>query len=288
MFLDLHTHTLASDGKLNPEQLVKKSKQLGILYLAKTDHDTVNLMPAFMAAGKKYGVKTIPGMEISSRYLGRHLHLTALGINYEHSTIEKYTAKVLTVRRDRAMRMAKNLTKQGWYIKWSELRSALITRPHVANSVIRHKKNQNRLQKLFGHLPSFSEFIKKYLVEGKAAYVKKEYYITPKSALKMVHEAGGLLLVAHPASRGEEFCYPHSHLIKLAKFGFDGLEVYAREHTASDIKYLTGLAKKNNLLISGGSDYHGDNNQTHPLGVCYLGHRLLIKHCQDLLTKLKI
>lgn len=288
MFLDFHTHTLASDGQLTPAELVKKAKKLGILYLAKTDHDTVDLMPAFMAAGKKYGVHTIPGMEISSRYTGRHLHLVALNIDYLHPAIKKYTAKVLAVRRNRALKMARNLAALGWHIKWSELKRQLIARPHIALAVIKHLSNRSRLIKEFGHLPNFSEFIKRYIIEGKPNYVKRDYYISPTAAIRMVHRAGGLIFVAHPASRGEEFCYPQTHLTKLAQLGFDGLEVYAREHTPADIKFLSALTNKYALLTTGGSDYHGDNDKTRPLGVCHHDRRLTVSHCQPLVDRLRL
>ena len=142
MKIDLQTHTTASDGKLTPTQLVCKAKKLGISYLAKTDHDNANLMTEFFDAGKKLNVHTIPGIEISSRYKGKSLHILGLGINYKNKKIINYTKKVALVRKKRALQMVEKLKQAGWKIKKQEIQKKIITRPDVAKTVINHKGNK--------------------------------------------------------------------------------------------------------------------------------------------------
>lgn len=287
MYIDLHTHTIASDGKFTPTQLVKKAKQLGFSHLAKTDHDNVALMKEFLKAGEKYKINTIPGIEISSRYQGKALHITGLGINYQHPQIKAYSHKTKVARRERGLTMAKKLKQNGWKIKKSELKSITLTRPHVALSIINHPANKKRLLEEFGHLPSFAEFIQKYIIRGTLGFAPKNFYIKPQAAINLIHKAGGLAIIAHPSSKTPEFSYPTRHLINVIKtFNFDGLEVYNHDATAAEIKYLKSLAAKYNLLASAGSDFHGHDSKKYPLGICNNGKKVTAKMCQSLINKL--
>ncbi|HOZ36840.1 MAG TPA: PHP domain-containing protein [bacterium] len=286
MYLDLHTHTLASDGRLTPTQLVKKAKKLGFSYLAKTDHDNVNLMEEFLTAGKKFGVHTISGMEISSRYLGKSLHIAALGIDYQNKKINWYAQKCITARKNRGLKMAAKLQANGWQIKKSELKRVLLARPHIALSMINHPKNKKRLLQEFGVIPDFSTFIRKYLAKGRPCFVPKKYYLKPLPAIKMIHGAGGLAIIAHPLCKTKEFSFSRAHLLKIIKnLPFDGLEVYGRENTHAETIYLKSLAQKYHLLISAGSDYHG-YDQAYPMGIVYHGRLVEESDCQELIYKL--
>lgn len=286
MYIDLHTHTLASDGSLTPTALVKKAKQLGFSFIAKTDHDNVNLMPEFLSAGKKFGVHAIPGMEISSHYLGKSLHIAALGIDYRHPKIIAYAQKCITARKARGLKMAAKLARAGWQLKKSELNHQLLTRPHVALAVINHPKNKKRLLQEFGAIPDFSTFIRKYLAKDCPCYVPKKYYIKPLPAIKMIHGASGLAIIAHPLCKTKEFSFSQAHLEKIIKqLPFDGLEVYSRENTKAETIYLKSLAGKHHLLVSAGSDYHGYDKEF-PLGVKYRGQLIQESACQELADKL--
>ncbi|KKS42661.1 MAG: PHP domain protein [Candidatus Kuenenbacteria bacterium GW2011_GWA2_42_15] len=286
MYLDLHCHTIASDGCLTPTALIKKAKRLGLFYLAKTDHDNVDLMDEFLAAGKKYGLHAIPGMEISSRYLGKSLHIVALGVDYKSLKIKWYEEKCRAARKIRGLKMAAKLQKIGWQIKKSELNKTLLARPHIAFSVINHKQNKKRLLKEFGAIPNFSTFIKKYLAKGCPCFVPKKFYLQPLPSIKMIHSAGGLAIIGHPMSKTPEFSYGKEHLLKIIKkFPFDGVEAYGPENTPRETNYLLGLAKKYHLLISVGSDYHG-YDQEFPLGVKYHGKLITASMCAELIKKL--
>lgn len=286
MFIDLHTHTIASDGRLTPLELVKKAKKIGIFYLAKTDHDNVLMMDKFMAAGKKFGVKTIPGMEISSRYMDKTVHIAALGIDWRNKEIKKYMDKCRGARKERANEMVKKLQLNGFKIRKKEMDKIIITRPDIANAVIKHPQNRIRLMEEFGRMPDFPVFIEKYLVPGKVCYAPKKYHIRPEEATQMIHNAKGIAIVAHPCSKTPEFNYTKRQLNKIIALGFDGIEVYNPDATPKEVDYLKSLAEKNNLLISAGTDYHGSIDGGAELGKCYAGGYVEAMECEKLLKRI--
>ena len=261
MKIDLHTHTVASDGELTPSQLVKKAKQLKISYLAKTDHDTVNLMREFLIAGKKYKIHTIPGIEISSQYKNKSVHIVGLNIDYRNKNLIKYTVDYTKIRQQRAEKIIIKLKKLDWYIDYKQIQRQLIGRPHLALSVIKHPKNKKRLLKEFGHLPTFSEFIKKYIIPGKPAYIPKSKHISITQTIKLIHQANGLAILAHPYAKKNEIKHFNIFIENLSKFNFDGIEVYSPKHTINDTKKLIKLAHQHNFFISCGSDYHEISNE---------------------------
>ncbi|MFH1889951.1 MAG: PHP domain-containing protein [Candidatus Kuenenbacteria bacterium] len=285
MYIDLHTHTIASDGILTPDELVKKAKKTGLSFIAKTDHDNVDLMDEFLKAGKKYGINTISGIEISSKYKNKSAHIVGLGIDYKDRKISEYSKKCGQARKKRALTMVKLLSKMGWKIKKSEIAARIITRPHVARAVLEHTGNRKRLMDEFGKIPNFSEFIQAYLAKDRAGYVKKSYYMPVKPAIRMIKMAGGLAILAHPKSKTTEFSYSQKHLLDLLKLKFDGIEVYSSGNTQAEINGLKKLAKKYGLLASAGSDYHGYDDE-YPLGICNANGYAKEEMCEELLARL--
>ncbi|NCP17183.1 hypothetical protein CO134_01685 [Candidatus Kuenenbacteria bacterium CG_4_9_14_3_um_filter_39_14] len=286
MYVDLHCHTTASDGKLTPTQLIQKAKRLDFSWLAKVDHDSAYLTDEFLLAGKKYKINAIAGIEISSRYKNKSIHVIGLGINHASQAIIAYAKSKTIARKIRGLKMVKKLEKNGWHIKKSELKRQLVARPHVALAVINHPKNKKRLLAEFGQMPNFSTFITAYIAPGKPGFVPKTFYISPAAAIKLIHSAGGLAIIGHPCSKTKEFSYSQAHLKELiTKFKFDGLEVYSHDHNQAEIKYLKKLALKYNLLMSAGSDYHGYDKIT-PLGICNNGRYATQKMCQEIISRL--
>ncbi len=282
MRFDFHTHTTASDGHLTPTQLVKLAQKIKLSYLAKTDHDTVNLMHEFLVAGKKYKIHTFPGIEISSKFKNKSVHVVGLNINYKNKKLIQYTQIYQLIRQQRAKKIIAKLKKLNWYIDNKQIQRQIIGRPHIALAVIKHPLNKKRLIKEFGTLPTFGQFISKYIVPGSGAYAPKTKHITTNNAIKLIHQADGLAILAHPLTKSNEFNYTNLYLQQLLKLNFDGIEVYSSEHTPNEIKQLLTLAKKYNLLISGGSDYHDSNNE---LGK--YNHRFLnSNNCRKLIDKL--
>jgi predicted metal-dependent phosphoesterase TrpH len=287
MHIDLQTHTLASDGRLTPSQLLAKAKKLGFSYIAKTDHDNIDLTVEFIAAGKKFGVHAIPGIEISSRYKNKSVHILGLGIDYKNKKIAAYSEKIALVRRQRAEIMTQRLKQLGWQIKKEAIRKRIITRPDIAYTVLTHPGNKKRLMAEFGCLPNYSTFIRKYMIKGKPAFVPKPFYLAAISSIKLIRNAGGLAIIAHPGSKSPEFNYTKRYFQNLIKLKFDGLEVYSSVHNQEQINYFKKLAHQHKLLISAGSDYHG-YDEIHPLGICDNGKYVDEKTCRGLLKRLAI
>jgi 3',5'-nucleoside bisphosphate phosphatase len=288
MYVDLHCHTYASDGKTSPTELIKKAHKMGFSVIAKTDHDSIDLTAEFLKAGKKYGIQTISGIEISSRYKKKSVHIIGLNINHTNKALISYTKSRNIARKKRGLKMASKLGSLGWHIKKSEFNRKNVVRPHIALSVINHSGNKTRLIKEFGSIPDFSTFIRAYIVPGKPCFVPKTFHLKPNLAIRLVHQAGGLAIIGHPKSKTNEFNYTDKYLTEIiTKFSFDGLEVYSRDHTKTDIAKLAKLAKKYNLLISAGSDYHGYDD-SYPLGASNCGKKVNQKNCQKLLDNIKL
>lgn len=286
MYIDFHCHTTASDGRLTPTQLIRKAKKLDFSYIAKCDHDNVDKTDEFLKAGKKYNINAIAGIEISSRYQNKSLHIIGLGIDHHNKHIKKYSANRIAARKKRGQKIIYKLRQNGWHIKQSELNRKLIARPHLALAVINHPKNKQRLIKEFGKIPDFSMFISAYIARGKPGFVPKTFYLKAAAAVKLIKKAGGLAIIGHPASKTKEFSYTKKHLESLLNnIQFDGIEVYSHDHNLNDIQYFKKIVQKYDLLASAGSDYHGYDN-LYPLGICNNGKYVTEKMCQPLIKRL--
>jgi len=286
MYIDLHCHTTASDGVLTPAELIQKAAKLKFSHIAKTDHDNVDLMAEFIAIAKKYRITPIPGIEISSRYYKKSVHIVGLNIDWQNKKLNQYANNCKTARKQRALKMISKLSQHGFKINRKKINRTVIVRPHVAASVTSHQKNKHRLMQEFSHIPSPSEFIQKYLARGCPCFVAKTFSIPARQAIKLIKQAHGLAILAHPKSKTPEFKYNNQFLNKLIKLPFDGIEVYASGNTQAETKYLKNLADKHNLLYSAGSDYHGIDAE-YPLGICTNKKYVDAKKCQRLINKLQ-
>lgn len=262
--IDLHTHTVASDGILEPEALVKKAKDLGLSAMAITDHDEIKSIPKAIIAGKKYGVEIVPGVELSCYWLEKdrkEFHILGYFIDWQNKKLLERLIFFQSERVKRAKKSLEVLLGFGYQSNWSSLlkiAGGSIGRPHITRAVLENSANKQKLESEFGSVPSISDFIQKYMILGKPAYIEKAGF-DPKEAIDLIHEIGGVAILAHPC-----FDVPTNdrEIIKVMKeWGIEGLEALAPfrtpEATRESIKYFSKAAKDNNLLITGGSDYHG-------------------------------
>ncbi len=180
-------------------------------------------------------------------------------------------------RRKRAEKVINNLNSLGYQIDFGDLRvlaRGTIVQPHIAWLVINDTQNRDRLIRDFGKIPTTGDFIVKYLIPGAPAYESRET-IAPKEAIRLIHAVRGIAILAHPcwslAKKQEgEIIFNENYLSNLIKFGLDGLEVYAHRETQKDTKicveHFEKICQKENLLITGGSDYHGFGSAGKALG----------------------
>jgi predicted metal-dependent phosphoesterase TrpH len=265
--VDLHTHSTASDGSLTPTELVRLAKARGLAAIALTDHDTVDGLAEAMAAGQAYGLEVIPGVEISAQHTQGSMHILGYWVNYESPRLAERLAVLQEARRNRNPRIIAQLNALGIPLTLEEVQrlsgGGQVGRPHIARALYEG-----------GYVRSLQEAFDIYLGNQGKAYVSKFRY-PPGEAIAMIREAGGLAVLAHPFTLGlDTYGSLKPFLKELMILGLVGLECYYPEHTLSQEALYVSLARELGLLITGGSDFHGDNKPEVDLGRCPCQARL--------------
>ena len=245
VYADLHTHTLCSDGKQSPEALVNRAAERGIQVLAVTDHDTVEGVAPAVAAAEKVGCRLVPGMELSATLEEREIHLLAYGIEPDHPGLDRHLASMQEARQERAWAIVDRLRETGVEVEDEQLRSDIasvhaVGRPHVAAALVRA-----------GYVDTERAAFEQYLGAGQLGDVAKPAFAAA-DALSLIHEAGGVGVLAHPGH-----WLSGRQVRQLVEKGLDGLETSHPSHDASLRGYYERLAQGYDLLTTGGSDYHG-------------------------------
>lgn len=257
--IDLHTHTYYSDGQHSPEELIIKAKQCGIDTISITDHDTVDGIAEAIEAGKKNGVEVIPGLEISSDIRDREVHLLAYFFDPLNKELEEYLKFFRAERIKRAARILEKLDALGLSVELDDVmeiaRNSAVGRPHIAKALVKR-----------GHVSNYFEAFSKYIGNGCPAYERK-VHVSPRSAFKIISDAGGLSFIAHPGN------LPDAIMVEMIEAGLDGIEVVHPSHLPHQIKHYRGIVNEYFLLESGGSDFHGgDRNDYENLGKYTIGY----------------
>ena len=251
-FVDLHTHSTASDGTLPPERVVEAAKRCNLAALALTDHDSIAGVAAAREAGNRLGIRIVAGCELSAYQDDHEVHLLALHLT-RIETLERKLAELRALRHERAQKIVEKLNGLGIEITFDEVlgqaNGGAVGRPHVARALIAR-----------GAVPDFKDAFVRYLGSNGAAFVPKAR-LSIEDAIEIAHEAGGLAVWAHPAEGGRR-----ERLEPLVNAGLDGVEVKHPSHSAEDIKRLEALAEFFGLVVSGGSDWHGASDGPRKLG----------------------
>jgi len=252
-FIDMHTHSTASDGIYSPRKLVDYAIEKGLAGIAITDHDTIDGIEEAIQQARHYkNFIIIPGVELSTEYNNEEVHVLGYMINYKNRYLLKLLNNLQTERNNRALKIIDKLTNLGFEINYEDIERiagpGTIGRPHIARALI-HK----------GYVKNNEEAFKKYLSKGCPAYVPRQK-LTPRDAIDIIRESGGVSVAAHPGLL--ECMITLDYLVEI---GIDGIEVYHPDHTIDkSLKYLE-LAKKHNLIVTAGSDFHypPNNNKYH-------------------------
>lgn len=241
---DLHTHTTASDGRLSPSELVERARRHGIQALAVTDHDTLDGYDEAVAAGSRWGVEIIAGIELSVTVGFAEVHLLGYFFDPEHAPLRAHLASFREDRLERARRIVARLREEGVALTLQAVEEqagdGVIGRPHIALALVAG-----------GFVASYNEAFDRYLRDGASAFVSKPLFAV-EEALAMLHEAGGIGVLAHPGHWTSERLVQH-----MVRCGLDGLEVIHPSHDYSLTRYYREMARGFGLLETGGSDYHG-------------------------------
>lgn len=260
MRIDLHTHSRVSDGTDSPAELVAAAAATGLDVVALTDHDTTAGWSEALAAGQQHGVTVLPGIEISTEYAGRSVHL--LGYLFD-PTFEPLLAEldlILAGRSARVPAMVTKLQRAGIAITEDDVYArsvdaAATGRPHVADALV-----------ALGVVPHRDEAFERFLGWGKVAYVER--YAAPlEQMIRLVAQAGGVTVIAHPWGRSSRRSPSPAQLAELQTLGLSGVEVDHLDHAAGTRTALRELARDLDLVATGSSDYHGTGKTGHPLGV---------------------
>jgi predicted metal-dependent phosphoesterase TrpH len=245
--INLHLHTNVSDGALTPSRLLKRSLEIGLDLISITDHDTADAYRQLPET--THPLKIIPGMEISSQHQGHDVHILAYGYDSRDKALNEMTEMYLQGRRTRAIKMISLLAEMGMHITLEDVVAVagsreLIVRPHIAQILVNRGYCQNK-----------NEAFDKYIGNFKPAYVPKPE-VSVSEAISVIHGAGGLAVIAHPGKLAKS-----SFLDDFLPMGIDGLEVWHPDHYQWEIENFINIAQKNGLYMTGGSDFHGEQDK---------------------------
>jgi len=262
MAVDLHTHTTYSDGSLTPQELVEKSNEFALTAIAITDHDEIGANKIACEHAENFLLDVVPGVEFSIDIElpgTAHLHLLGLFLDINNSHLIEVLSDLRIARKNRINEILKKLNSLDLNLKQDDLDvisgEGSAGRPHVAQLLL---KNQV--------VTTVWEAFNKYLSKNQVAYVPKKK-LKLQDALNLIHESNGLAILAHPISlRHKKYKEMDAFLRELKYIGLDGVEAYYASHTRNFTKYLVNAAKRNDLLLSGGSDFHGINKPDTELG----------------------
>lgn len=257
--IDLHMHSHYSDGSKSPTDLVKFLVQKKIVVAALSDHNTIHGQYEFQAAAKKYNIKTIHAVEIYVHYNRRPLHLLGYGIDINNAELHDVLRESQVKRKKSIENLVPKLKRVGLNLNISELFSQSATYIGVANVVRiirKNKKNESVIQKALGKKWfDFFEIYNKFFSEDSSSYLP-EVALRAKDAIELIKRSGGVAVLAHP---GWHLGFKDDHVIsELQELGMKGIECFSSHHNWDQAAHYEMLAKRNNLIITGGSDYHGD------------------------------
>ena len=243
--IDLHIHTIYSDGTWTPQEVVSRAKKLNLAAISITDHDSVAGLEEAIARGKKLGIEVVPGIEMSTDVGEDEIHVLGYYLNWKEKEFLAQLEKFQAARAERNRKLIKKLKELGMEINHGELKGlsgrGVISRLHIARLMVRKE-----------YVSSIGNAFERWLNPGKPAYVKK-MNVSPFQIIELILKTGGVPVFAHPFLSKRDDLIPH-----LVKAGLKGIEVYHSAHDSRVTQYYQKVAQKYHLLITGGSDCHGE------------------------------
>ena len=254
--IDLHTHSTASDGTLSPRQIVELAKKTGLKAIAITDHDTISAFEEAFAAGKELGVEVIPGIEISTKYLGP-VHILGYYFDPASPEIKPVLDWIVKDRDRRNQKLALLMAADGLPVNYEDMKKrfgSVIGRPHFGRLLVE-----------FGLAESISNAFDKFLEKGKKYYIPRNF-LSIESSIELICHAGGIAVLAHPFQYKRDDAGLRALIEYCIKCGLKGMECRYSGYNEDQVSYLEALADEYGLLKTGGSDFHGSNKPHIMLG----------------------
>lgn len=244
---DLHVHTTASDGTMTPTWVVEMAANIGLGAVGIADHDTMGGIKEALDAGRRRNIILVPGVEINTDFGKHELHILGYFIDPDSSYLHDKLDYLRSERMTRGIRIVERLNQIGLKISMDRVKEiadgAVIGRPHIGRAIVEA-----------GYTGSLNSAFGKYLVQGTPGFIDR-YKLTPIDAIQIVKASGGVAVMAHPAKTHDDEIIP-----ELVKAGLQGLEAYHTDHTSQQRRRYIKMAKKYDLLVTGGSDFHGPDN----------------------------
>jgi len=263
-YADLHVHTLASDGTFSPAQLVNEAIKRHLSAIAVTDHDTVEAIPAVLEEAKGKDLEIIPGIELTTQHEGQEIHLLGYLFDYYNKALLEKLKLIRQDRIERVYKIVKNLEELGVKLDpetvFKIAGSATVGRMHIAMAMVKD-----------GKVSSIPEAFRKYIGDKSPAYVMG-FELSTSEAIKLINEAGGVAVLAHPY-----LLHNDALIAEFVGYGLGGIEVYYPEHSQSMVNFYRDLAKQLNLVVTGGSDFHGSAKPNIKLGMLKIPFELVEK-----------
>lgn len=245
--IDLHTHSTFSDGTFTPSQLVKYAEEKGLKAFALTDHDTTEGIKE--AKSIETNVEVISGVEISTRYDKKEIHIVGLYVNENDADLNKQLKYYREKRVTRNFEILEKLNSLGVDITIDDVKESctgdVISRAHIAKALVSK-----------GFVGSYTEAFDRYLGDNKCAYVPRET-LNYEESMELITKAGGVPVLAHPLLYKMSDTNLENMMVKLRQKGLKAVEVYYSTHSNSDTQHVMAMANRVGLIYSGGSDFHG-------------------------------
>ncbi len=261
-YIDLHIHTTFSDGTMTPKEILELTVNTDIHAIAITDHDTMNGYFDVLDIAEQYDVELICGVELSCEQDEKDIHILAYFPNKVGKEFTDYLQELSDYREVRVRKIVEKLNDLGIDISLDYILSDLTTdspgRLHVARALLKK-----------GIIYSIRDAFKKYIGEDCPAYVKKKK-LSVDECIELIHNFGGIAVLAHPGIYNQDYLKEH-----LLDKNIDGIEVFHSDHGVGDINRFIDLARRNKMIMTGGSDFHGIMHKTRPFGRAEIPYSLL-------------
>lgn len=269
--IDLHAHSLRSDGDRTPEEVVRLAAEAGVTLFALTDHDSLSGVSEAVEAGGKYGVAVVTGVEMDNEF-EQELHILGLGVDPQNAQLREATVRANERRNVRNARMIEKLSDAGIEIAAHMAKGdGTVTRMHIALALVAG-----------GYAENLSDAFRRYLYRGRPGFVAVERP-KPSEVIALIRGAGGLPVLAHPCHlRGNV----HGIVRELCELGLGGIEAYYPTSTDGQTALYLSLAAQNGLFVTCGSDFHGDHRPAARLGCSYAEDPALARTRRYLLERL--
>ena len=258
-YIDLHTHSKCSDGTLTPLELIAYAQKKKLSAIALTDHDTVAGIREAYSAAKSFGIELVTGIEFSTNYMNKDIHILGYDFDAGNAHFQEHIQNFQDSRLLRNHKIIDKLREHQIPLSMEILEEtfpdAVITRAHLGKYLV-----------MKGYVKTITEAFDKYLGDNAPCFVPREK-VSPHQAISVIHEAGGYAVLAHPLRYNLSSEKLENLVATLAKSGIDGIEAIYSTNRFSDTSAMKQMAKRYQLAISGGSDFHGSNKPHIDLGI---------------------